>query len=74
LERHDTLINCAELNSQWPVTESAQIQTTGLRQHGTKQTKTSNTNKNVSANIFKNQTNNNSNLIKNQSYHHEEKI
>jgi hypothetical protein len=29
----------AELNSQWPITESAQIRTTGLRQHRTKQTK-----------------------------------
>jgi hypothetical protein len=29
----------AELNSQWPVTESARIQTTtAIRQHGTKQT------------------------------------
>jgi hypothetical protein len=30
----------AELNSQWPVTESARIQTTAIRQHRTKQTKT----------------------------------
>jgi hypothetical protein len=29
----------AELNSQWPVRESAQIQTTVLRQNRTKQTK-----------------------------------
>jgi hypothetical protein len=26
----------AELNSQWPITESARIQTTGIRQHRTK--------------------------------------
>jgi hypothetical protein len=30
----------AELNSQWPITESARIQTTATRQHGTKQTNT----------------------------------
>jgi hypothetical protein len=29
---------CAELNSQWPITESARIQTTAIRQHMTKQT------------------------------------
>jgi hypothetical protein len=28
----------AEPNSQWPITESAQIQTTAIRQHRTKQT------------------------------------
>jgi hypothetical protein len=30
----------AELNSQWPITESTLIQTTAIRQHKTKQTKT----------------------------------
>jgi hypothetical protein len=30
----------ADLTSQWPITESARIQTTAIRQHGTKQTKT----------------------------------
>jgi hypothetical protein len=30
---------CVELNSHWPVTESAQIQTTAIRHHRTKQTK-----------------------------------
>jgi hypothetical protein len=30
----------AELNSQWPVTKSARIHTTAIRQHRTKQTKT----------------------------------
>jgi hypothetical protein len=30
----------AELNSQWPITESARIQTTAIRQHRTKQNKT----------------------------------
>jgi hypothetical protein len=29
----------AELNSQWPIRESARIQTTAIRQHRTKQTK-----------------------------------
>jgi hypothetical protein len=29
----------AELNSQWPITESAGIQTTALRQHRTKEAK-----------------------------------
>jgi ribosomal protein S8 len=28
----------ADLNSHWPITESAQIKTAGLRQHRTKQT------------------------------------
>jgi hypothetical protein len=32
----------AELNSQWSITESARIQTTAIRQHRTKQTKTTN--------------------------------
>jgi hypothetical protein len=46
----------AELNSQWPVTESTRIQTTGLRQHRTKQTKNRKTKKNESAESFKTQT------------------
>jgi hypothetical protein len=33
----------AELNSQWPITESEQVQTTALRQHRTKQTKNNRT-------------------------------
>jgi hypothetical protein len=40
----------AELKSQWPITESARIQTTAIRQHRTKQTKNNNkTKKNGSA-------------------------
>jgi hypothetical protein len=30
----------AELNSQWPITESAQLQTPAIGQHRKKQTKT----------------------------------
>jgi hypothetical protein len=37
----------AELNSQWPITESARIETT-LRQHRTKQTKNNRTQKLIS--------------------------
>jgi hypothetical protein len=44
----------AELNSQWPITESARIQTAAIRQHRTKQTTTKNrkTKKNRSAKAF----------------------
>jgi hypothetical protein len=43
----------AELNSQWPITESARIQTTAMRQHRTKQTKKNKkTKKNGSAKAF----------------------
>jgi hypothetical protein len=30
---------CAELNNQWPITESAGTQTKAIRQHRTKHTK-----------------------------------
>jgi hypothetical protein len=43
----------AELNSQWPITESARIQTTAIRQHRTKQTnKNKKTKKSGSAKAF----------------------
>jgi hypothetical protein len=52
----------AELNSQWPIAESARIQTTtAIRQHRTKQTKNNNkindkTEKNISAKDLYTQT------------------
>jgi hypothetical protein len=42
----------AELNSQWPITESARIQTTAIRQHRTKQTNKNKTKKNGSPKAF----------------------
>jgi hypothetical protein len=38
----------AELNSQWPITESAQIKTKGLRQHGQNKQKQQNKEKLIS--------------------------
>jgi hypothetical protein len=41
-----------ELNSQWPITESARIQITAIRQHRIKQKKNSKSKKNESAKAF----------------------
>jgi hypothetical protein len=48
----------AELSSQWPITESARIQTTAIRQHRTKQTT-----KQIKMDNNNNNNNNNSVII-----------